>query len=120
MTERVIHTDPVTGGSKGVKPERLSDVDPLALWELASAAGYGAGVYGRGNYLKGYRWSLCMDALYRHFLSWQMGEDLDPESGMSHMAHVAWHALALVSFQKRGLGTDDRLPTVPRELPAVD
>lgn len=108
-----------TGGQKGQKPAQLSSVDPLALLELAKVAGMGAKKYSRGNYLNGYDWSLCMDALSRHFLAWQSGEDVDDESGLPHMAHAAWHALALVSFQLRGIGTDDRLVSNPEppEIP---
>lgn len=99
-----------TGGEKGEKPARLGGADPLALEQLALVYGNGEQKYARFNYLKGYDWSLCIDALYRHFLAFQRGEDTDPESGLPHMAHVAWHALALVSFSQRGIGTDDRAP----------
>ena len=49
-----------------------------------------------------------MNALMRHALAFWSGEDRDPESGHLHVAHVAWHALALVSFHLRGLGEDTR------------
>lgn len=105
-TERVV--DPVTGGAKEARLAELGAVDPLALYRLAEVAGYGARKYERFNYLKGYRWSLSVDALFRHLLAFLDGESTDPESGLHHMAHVAWHALALCSFDLRGLGTDDR------------
>jgi dATP/dGTP diphosphohydrolase len=109
-----------TGGEKGQKDARLGGADPLALEALALVYGFGEQKYARWNYLKGYNWSLSIDALYRHFLAFQRGEELDPESGLPHMAHVAWHALALVSFSKRRLGTDDRAPreggALPREM----
>ena len=97
-----------TGGQKGRKNARLGGADPGALMELARVYGYGEEKYARFNYLKGYDWSLSIDALYRHFLAFQSGEDRDPESGLLHTAHVAWHALALTAFLQRGLGTDDR------------
>lgn len=106
-TETIITSN--TGGRKGQKLCQLSSVDPVALEQLGLVAGMGASKYERGNYLRGYSWSLNMDALYRHFLAFQKGEDYDPESGRPHMAHAAWHALALVSFHARGLGDDDRL-----------
>jgi hypothetical protein len=34
------------------------------------------------------------DAMVRHMLSEAMGEDLDPDSGLLHAAHLAWGALA--------------------------
>lgn len=104
--ERVVSA---TGGAKGKKGARLGDLDPLALLKVAEVAGYGADKYQeRLNYMRGYDWSLCFDALQRHALAFWGGEDLDPESGLPHLAHAAWHCLALLAFSARDLGTDDR------------
>ena len=105
-----VFTDPLTGGRKGVKDAQLGAADALALEELAKVYGFGGAKYERYNYLRGYPWSLSVDALYRHLLAFLAGEDRDPESGLLHTAHVAWHALALTSFTLRELGTDDRAP----------
>lgn len=98
-----------TGGEKGQKSARLGGADPLALMELARVYGYGEAKYARYNYLKGYPWSLSVDALFRHLLAYLAGEDRDPESGLLHTAHVAWHGLALTSFLLRGIGEDNRV-----------
>ena len=110
-----LHDDEVrvtseTGGQKGKKLARLGAIDPVALIALARVAGMGADKYDSFNYLKGYDWSLCFDAMMRHALLFWAGEDLDEESGQPHMAHAAWHALALVSFLERGIGKNDRAP----------
>jgi hypothetical protein len=34
-------------------------------------------------------------------------DQLDPE-GFRHITAVAWHALCLLTFELRGIGTDDR------------
>jgi hypothetical protein len=107
--------DPETGGMKGSKPVQLGWIDPLALERVGEVAGFGAEKYEKFNYLKGYDWSLSINALYRHFLRFLDGEDNDPESGLPHMAHAAWQCLALVSFAERGLGTDDRFKDGIRE-----
>lgn len=107
-TDEVRITDSRTGGQKGKKLAQLGAVDPLALTQLALVAGHGSEKYSRMNYLRGFDWSLSVDALYRHFLAFQNGEKNDTESHLHHMAHAAWHALALVSFSERELGTDDR------------
>ncbi len=101
-------TDPWTGGEKGMKLTQLLALDPIALIEVARVAGHGSIKYARHNFLKGYLWSLSLDAMLRHILLFASGETNDPESGLNHMGHAAWHALALVSFSERGLGTDDR------------
>lgn len=97
-----------TGGSKGRKPLEVGAVDPLARAELGRVAAFGSRKYARGNYLLGYDWSLCVDALHRHMLAFEAGEDRDPESGLLHPAHAAWHGLALCSFVLREVGFDDR------------
>jgi hypothetical protein len=116
LTDEVRVVDPVTGGEKGQKLAQLGAVDPLALLEVAKVAGFGADKYERYNFLRGYNWSLSFDAMQRHALAYWSGEDTDPESGVSHMAHVAWHALAMIAFAQRQVGTDDR----PKAQPARD
>lgn len=103
-------TDESTGGQKGTKLTQLGALDPVALIELARVAGMGAEKYAAFNYLRGYDWALSFNAMQRHALLFWAGEDNDPESGLSHMAHCAWHALALVSFIQRAIGTDARPP----------
>lgn len=116
--EEVRVVDPNTGGEKGQKPAQLSALDPVALLHLATVAGFGSTKYARLNYLKGYAWSLSLDALFRHVLAFAGGENYDPESGEPHLAHAAWHALALTSFLERNLGTDDRVSALPNLQPA--
>lgn len=101
-----------TGGQKGDKLAKIGAIDPLALYELAEVAGKGAEKYSAFNYIKGYDWSLSYNAMQRHMMLFWAGEDNDPETGKSHMAHAAWHALCLVTFGLRELGTDDRITTV--------
>jgi hypothetical protein len=99
-----------TGGEKGRKQERMDLIPPEPLWELARVYGFGATKYDDHNYLKGYDYSLSFGALLRHVTQWMNGEDNDPESGLHHLAHAAWHCFALMMYQAHGLGTDDRLP----------
>lgn len=111
MTE-VRYTDPTTGAQKGHKDAQLGDVDPVALIELAKVAGYGGKKYAQYNYIKGMPYSWSYNALQRHLMAYWSGEDIDPESGLPHLAHAAWHCLALLSYLERGTGTDDRPHTV--------
>lgn len=92
-----------------MKSSQLSMVPARALLALGEVYGDGAEKYDRENWRKGYRWSLSIDALFRHFLAWMDGEDTDPESGSNHLTHVAWHAFTLYTFQDEELGTDDRV-----------
>lgn len=97
MTE--IRTTSATGGLKGVKPERYSFIPKAPLDLLARIYGYGNEKYGDAhNYRKGYEWSKNYDALQRHLTSWWNREDNDPESGLSHLGHAAWHIFSLIVF----------------------
>jgi hypothetical protein len=100
----------VTGGEKGQKLERYALIPSIPLAEIARVYGYGAAKYSPNNWRKGYDWSLSKDALCRHIESFWAGESIDPESGRHHLAHAAFHLLALMEFELRGLGTDDRTP----------
>ena len=114
-TDEEVRVTSETGGQKGMKLAQVGALDPSAILEVARVAGFGAAKYERFNYLRGYAWSLSFDALCRHLFAWWSGEDNDPESGLSHMGHVGWHALALVAFEQRNVGTDDR-PRVPEKV----
>lgn len=106
--DKEVRTTSATGGQKNQKLAQLSALDPNSIKLVAEVAGFGALKYEKLNFLKGYDWSLSYDAAQRHQLAFWNGEDNDPESGLPHLAHAAWHMLAQLSFSTRGLGTDDR------------
>jgi|ERR1700722_5031944 len=109
MPDEIRITDPVTGGMKGRKLERYDLIPFEALDEVARLYGRGALKYEDHNWRKSYAWSLSLGALLRHASLWAQGEDFDPETKCHHMAAVAWHALALLTFSIRSSGTDDRV-----------
>lgn len=108
MADEHVEFDPVTGGRKGTKLARFDLIPAEALEALAEVYGSGAKKYDDRNWEKGYRYGLSFAAMMRHAWAWWRGEDNDPESGHSHMAHVMWHAATLFTFRRRGSGTDDR------------
>jgi len=97
-----------TGGSKGAKRARLGSIDPQAILDVARVAGFGEEKYDRLNYMRGYPWSLSFDACQRHLMLFWSGEDLDEESGLPHLAHAAWHCLAMLAFMREHPDYDDR------------
>jgi hypothetical protein len=103
-------TDHPTGGQHGAKQTQIGALDPVSLMILGRVAGMGALKYSAFNYLNGFDWSLAYNAMQRHANLFWAGENTDPESGLPHIAHAAWMALALLSFHLRQLGTDDRPP----------
>ncbi len=101
-----------TGGKKGQKDVELGRL-PASILDVAKHFTAGAKKYpdtapGVANWSLGYDWSLSYNALQRHLTAWWYGEDCDPELGNSHLAAVAFHALVLMDFQSKGVGTDDR------------
>jgi hypothetical protein len=111
MNNDEVRITSATGGQKGKKLAQLGAIDPKALLALAEVSGFGAEKYDAYNFMKGYDWSLSYNALQRHLLAFWAGEDTDDESGLPHLGHAAWHCLAMLSFQLRDKGTDDRPPT---------
>lgn len=103
-----VRTTSSTGGEKGVKPERMSLIPWDAIKEIALVYNFGAKKYAAHNWRKGYEWSKSYDALIRHVTSWWEGEDVDPESGLSHLAHAGFHIFTLLIFKKVFPDFDDR------------
>lgn len=40
-------------------------------------------------------------AFFRHLVAFEKGQVTDTESGLNHMAHAAWNALAMLHFANR-------------------
>lgn len=87
---------------------RLELLPPHAVEELGHVLKFGAEKYGEYNYLGGLKWTRFAGAILRHTYAWLRGEDNDPESGFSHLAHAAVSAMMILEFMKRGKGEDDR------------
>jgi len=73
---------------------------PDAIKEVVRVATFGARKYERSSWktvsngLQRYS-----DAKARHFLESAAGVDLDDESGLDHLAHEAWNALATLQLK---------------------
>lgn len=103
-----IRTTSATGGQKGTKPERYDLIPVGALGTVAALYGRGAEKYAAHNWRRGYEWSKSYAALQRHATQFWAGEDTDQEMQLPHMASVAFHALALLTFMEEQPGFDDR------------
>lgn len=92
---------------------RYDLVPPDAMEALVRVFTFGAKKYAPRNWEKGMPWMECDASLRRHLAAWEMGEHLDPESGEPHLAHAVWNALALLTFELRDIGEDDRPSIAP-------
>jgi hypothetical protein len=80
--------------------------------EIIKVFSFGEQKYARGNYLNGggLKYSRVINSLLRHIHSFMEGEDLDPETGLSHLAHAGCNIYMLLSYElnKDKFNNDDR------------
>jgi len=99
---------------QGKKKNRTSSIPPQFILALGRVMQHGADKYGK------YNWRETpidaadyVDAINRHFIAWWSGEDLDPDSGESHLVHLAacccvvWDAIQQDSFNDNRLTQEE-------------
>lgn len=79
-----------------------------AVEEVVEILTFGAKKYEDNNWARGARWGRYMRAAISHITQWWRGEDLDPETGKSHLAHAVCCIIFLMEYQRNGWGRDDR------------
>lgn len=104
-----VNQDPAADGTKFDDGKAdLSLLPPEALVAIAEVLTFGAKKYAPHNWRKGFKWTRLFASLVRHLFAWLRGEDLDPETGKSHLAHAGANVLFLLTFALTKTGTDDR------------
>lgn len=89
----------------------MSAVPTVVLAELGVAMMEGARKYGRHNYRAAdIRASIYFDAVMRHMMAWFEGEDIDPDSGLSHVTKAIASLVVLRDGQINENIIDDRPP----------
>lgn len=85
------------------------------IGELGLAMLEGARKYGRHNYrVAGVRASVYIDAvMMRHLPAFWEGEDIDPDSGLSHITKAIASLVVLRDSMIQGNWVDDRPPKAP-------
>jgi hypothetical protein len=86
----------------------LDLIDPTALIELAKVLQFGANKYAAHNWRKGFKITRLISALMRHILAFNDGEDNDPETGLSHIAHAMCNCMFIIKQQIVKPELDDR------------
>lgn len=93
----------------GVRKAPFSCIPWGPVGEVAVGMQEGAMKYGRHNYRnEGVAASTYFDATMRHLVAWWEGEDIDPDSGLSHVAKAVTSLLVLRDAQMNGKCRDDR------------
>lgn len=83
-----------------------------ALEEIAKVLDFGAQKYAAHKWRDGMKWSRLLGALLRHTFAWARGQDTDPETGRSHLAHAGCCVVFLLAYTlnpKRYSDLDDRV-----------
>jgi hypothetical protein len=86
-------------------------VPPEALAQIADVLGFGAEKYGVNNWrVDGptTSWVRTYSSVQRHLNKWHAGEDIDPESGYTHLSHAATQIMILMMHAIEHPEVDDR------------
>lgn len=95
----------------GVAKVPFSTVSAAVFAEVGLAMMEGALKYGRHNYrVSGVRASVYYDAAIRHLTAFWEGQDIDPDSGLSHLVKAIACCTVLRDSEIRGNWVDDRPP----------
>lgn len=87
---------------------RVELVTTEFIWQVAEVMTLGAKKYEAWNWTKGLPWMRTYAAVMRHMYLWASGEDKDPESGLSHLAHAAANIMFLTTWSRTKKDLDDR------------
>jgi hypothetical protein len=73
----------------------------IALKEVVKVLEYGAKKYAPDNWQKVEK-EKYKEALWRHWVAYNEGEKIDPETGLHHLAHLVCDALFILWFEITG------------------
>jgi hypothetical protein len=98
-------TTPEAMATQGVKFDadkpRMELLDAYAIEELAKVLAFGAKKYDAHNWRKGITKGRLIAAALRHLFAYLRGENVDPETGLSHVAHAMCCCMFLLGLEHR-------------------
>lgn len=92
--------------------EPVDLLSPIALVGTAKILEFGAKKYSANNWRKGMAWSRCIASLLRHTFKFMSGEDIDHETNLPHVDHMACNVMFLQEYFRTHKELDDRHKTV--------
>ena len=101
----------MTGLKFDSEKPRMDLLPPKSIFEVAKVLGFGAEKYGPENWrlLENLQDRYTAGAL-RHIFAHMDGEDLDPESGMSHLAHALCCLLFKLEIELENAKIEEEMP----------
>lgn len=113
VEERLTTKDTNPKDAIGVTKSPLSVLPMQVVYEAALGMYEGALKYGAFNYrVAGVRASVYYDAVNRHLNQWFEGEDIDPDSGLSHITKAITTLMVMRDAMLNDKFNDDRPPKV--------
>lgn len=100
---------------------QLGLITPQFREQLGLVLTMGVAKYDRDNWRNGLSIRSIMDSTHRHLLSFESGIDVDDESGLPHLAHVAANIMFAMHFtghskwDDRIIETENIKPLEPKE-----
>lgn len=100
----------------GIKKVPVSVVSSPFIMGVGLAMMEGARKYGRHNYrVSGVSSSVYYDACMRHLMAWYEGQDIDEDSGLSHILKAGACLSVLYDSIINDTNTDDRPPKMKNQ-----
>ena len=93
---------------KDSEKSRVDLIDAEWLIGIGEVLKFGARKYSDNNWRGGFKYSRLIAAAFRHLLSIIKGEDIDAESGLPHVDHLACCVMFLSWHLKNKPELDDR------------
>lgn len=81
-----------------------------AIEGIAAILTMGAKKYSARNWELGIQYGRVYGAIMRHLSAWWRGENIDSESGRSHLDHAMCELMFLSAYEKRGMTQFDDRP----------
>ena len=105
-------------GSAGQLKTPMQFIPLNALGPVSEVMKGGAEKYGQNNWLTsdGVGLLTYKGAILRHLTAIDRGEDMDPESGQPHLAHIAASCLILLDAEANGKLIDNRVLVKPQPV----
>lgn len=106
-----VNSDARGSGARFNTGKTRFDLIPMSsLRTAAEVLEYGTEKYAAWNWAKGMPWSVPYACMMRHLDAWYRGEEIDPESGKSHLGHAMCNLLMLTHYEDFYPEGDDRPP----------
>lgn len=103
-----VNMQPVGGTKHDDGKNQLALLPFEALEEVGKVMTFGAKKYAAHNWRSGFKYSRLISAALRHTFAFIRGEDNDPETGLSHLAHACCCLMFLLTQVLMKTGEDDR------------